>query len=35
LSGGGKPRRTAAAQIGLFGIVWIENADNGPLGTKT
>jgi hypothetical protein len=28
LSGGGKPRRTAAAQIGLFGIVWIENADN-------
>jgi hypothetical protein len=28
LSGDRKPRRTAAAQIGLLGIVWIENADN-------
>ncbi|MEI9923929.1 MAG: hypothetical protein WDN50_10820 [Bradyrhizobium sp.] len=24
------PRRLAAAQVGLFGILWIENADNNP-----
>ena len=27
-----KPRRVAAAQVGLFGIVCIENADRGPQG---
>jgi hypothetical protein len=25
-----EPRRAAAAQIGLFGVVWIENADGSP-----
>jgi hypothetical protein len=28
-----KPRRTAAAQVCLFGIVWIESADCKPLTT--
>jgi hypothetical protein len=27
---GGKPRRTAAAQVGLFGIIRVKNADNKP-----
>jgi hypothetical protein len=30
---GRKPRRSAAAKVGLFGIVWIENADGRPLGS--
>jgi hypothetical protein len=27
---GRKPGRAAAAQVGLFGIVWVKNADNSP-----
>jgi hypothetical protein len=29
---GRKPRRAAAAQVGLFGVVWVKNADNLPHG---
>jgi hypothetical protein len=25
-----KPGRAAAAQVGLFGIVWVKNADSEP-----
>jgi hypothetical protein len=27
---GRKPRRTATAQVGLFGIIWVKNADDKP-----
>jgi hypothetical protein len=31
-SGPGNPRRTAASQVGLFGMIGIENADDGTSG---
>jgi hypothetical protein len=30
-----EPRRSAAAQIGLFGIVWIKNANGSPRFRKS
>jgi hypothetical protein len=29
---GREPRRAAAAQVGLFGVVWVKNADDLPHG---
>jgi hypothetical protein len=32
VSGRGKPRRTATAQVGLFGIINIQNANDQTSG---